>query len=81
MHLSNLEWFRRFLPALAWTLLTFLLSISPSPQLPEAGFISPDKLGHLFFYALMFYLWWYGCFISGFIHSNNRVFIYVCIAV
>lgn len=53
-----------FIPAIAWAFLIWSLSTTSSlPPIPW-NFLSPDKVGHLVFYAILTLL-----IIGGFVHS------------
>ena len=47
-----------FLPAIAWSVVIFILSVMPGINLPEtwADFISWDKIGHLTVYGILTFL-------------------------
>jgi len=61
---SNWTNIKYFVPAIVWALLIWSLSTTSSlPPIPW-NFLSPDKIGHLVFYAILTLL-----LIGGFVHS------------
>ena len=53
--------FLYFLPSVAWAILIYSLSTTSAVLLPKFDLLSPDKIGHFTFYAVLTYwlLWGY----------------------
>lgn len=53
---------RNLLPAIFWTVFVILISLTPGNEFPalEKDFEHIDKLAHIFLYAGLSFLWYYG---------------------
>lgn len=52
--------FKYLWPALVWTLIILILTLTPGEKLPEVGIFQIDKLVHFFVFALLMFLAAYG---------------------
>jgi VanZ family protein len=52
--------FKYLWPALVWSLVILLLTLTPGEKLPEVGIFQIDKLVHFFVFALLMFLAAYG---------------------